>query len=226
MNGYETIIFDLDGTLLDTLQDLHCALNHSLASQGLPERTFEETRTFVGNGIRVLVSRGVPEGTPAELELAVFDEFNRWYAIPENCNHHTRPYEGIPELVAALRAEGRRCAVVSNKSDYAVQELMGTYFPGAFDFVLGVREGLARKPQRDMCDAALAHMGVEPGDGTPGRLAYVGDSEVDIATAANAQMDCVSCTWGFRDRAALVDAGATRLVDTPEELGRVLRGEA
>lgn len=222
MTGYPTIIFDLDGTLLDTLEDLHRALNHALGSQGLPGRTFAETRAFVGNGIRRLVALGVPQGTSPEVTDAVFAEFNRWYA--DHCNDTTHAYPGMAELVAALRAEGRHVAVVSNKSDYAVQDLMDLYFPGAFDAVLGVRDGLARKPERAMCDAALAEMGVPAGNGTPGRIAYVGDSEVDIATAANAGLDCISVTWGFRDVQTLRDAGATRLVATPDELAAALRG--
>lgn len=224
MTGYATIVFDLDGTLLDTLEDLHLTLNHALESQGLPDRTFEEARAFVGNGIRRLVERAVPAGTDATVTDAVFDEFNHWYAA--HCNDHTHAYAGMVELVASLRAEGRRVAVVSNKSDYAVQDLMDIYFPGAFDAVLGVREGIARKPARDMVDAALAEMGAAAqADAAAGRAAYVGDSEVDIATARNAQMPCVSVSWGFRDLAQLEAAGATRIAHTPTELAALLRGQ-
>ena len=224
MTGYATIVFDLDGTLLDTLEDLHLTLNHALESQGLPSRTFEEARAFVGNGIRRLVERAVPHGTDDAVTEAVFDEFNRWYAV--HCNDHTHAYAGMVELVASLRAEGRRVAVVSNKSDYAVQDLMAIYFPGAFDAVLGVREGIARKPARDMVDAALAEMGAAAqADAAAGRTVYVGDSEVDIATARNAQMPCVSVSWGFRDLAQLEAAGATRIAHSPAELATVLRGQ-
>lgn len=222
MRGYTTVVFDLDGTLLDTICDLHLALNHSLEALGLPPRTLEEATAFVGNGIHRLVERGVPAGTGADVVERVFSEFNRYYAA--HCNDNTHPYPGIIELVRGLRAEGRHVAVVSNKSDYAVQELVGIYFPGAFDAVAGVREGIARKPARDMVDAALAAMG--PGaqaDAAAGRAAYVGDSEVDVATARNAQMPCLSVSWGFRSVAQLEEAGATRILATPDELARAIR---
>ena len=221
-SGYATVIFDLDGTLLDTLEDLHLTLNHSLATLGLPKRSFEETRAFVGNGIRRLVERAVPEGTGLATTNAVFDEFNRWYA--DHCNVTTHPYPGIVELVRALRAEGRRVAVVSNKSDYAVQSLVDVYFPGEFDAVAGVREGIAKKPARDMVDAALAKMGeAAQADAAARRAAYVGDSEVDVQTARNAEMPCISVTWGFRSVPQLREAGAMRLVGTASELGAAIR---
>ena len=222
MTGFATVVFDLDGTLLDTIEDLHLTLDHALEANGLAPRSLAEARAFVGNGIRKLVERGVPAHTPPEVVDAVFDEFNRHYAA--HCNDHTSAYPGMRELVASLRSEGRRVAVVSNKSDYAVQELVGIYFPGAFDAVAGVREGIARKPARDMVDAALAAMG--PGaqaDAAAGRAAYVGDSEVDVATARNAQMPCLSVSWGFRSVAQLEEAGATRILATPDELARAIR---
>ena len=222
MTGYTTVVFDLDGTLLETLEDLHLTLNHALAEAGLPKRTFAEARAFVGNGIRRLVERAVPEGCAPEVTDAVFDEFNRWYAA--HCNDHTHAYAGIIELVDELRAEGRHVAVVSNKSDYAVQELVGIYYPGVFDAVAGVREGIARKPARDMVDAALAAMGpAAQADAREGRAVYVGDSEVDIETARNSEMPCISVSWGFRDVDQLVAAGATKIVDTPTELGTAIR---
>lgn len=224
MNGYTTVVFDLDGTLLNTIEDLHLALNHSLGTLGLPPRTLEEATAFVGNGIHKLVERGVPAGTDADAVEDVFDEFNRYYA--EHCNDNTQPYPGIIELVRELRGEGRRVAVVSNKSDYAVQDLMQIYFPGEFDAVLGVREGIRKKPARDMVDAAMAEMGAgAQADAAAGRAAYVGDSEVDVQTAASAEMPCVSVSWGFRNVSQLEEAGATTICATPAELGRVLRGE-
>ena len=223
MRGYTTVVFDLDGTLLDTICDLHLALNHSLEALGLPPRTLEEATAFVGNGIHRLVERGVPAGTGADVVERVFSEFNRYYAA--HCNDNTHPYPGIIELVRGLRAEGRHVAVVSNKSDYAVQDLVGVYFPGEFDAVLGVREGIRRKPARDMVDAALATMGPEAqASAASGRAAYVGDSEVDVQTARSAEMPCVSVSWGFRSVRQLREAGATTICATPDELGRVLRG--
>ena len=222
MTGYTTVVFDLDGTLLDTIEDLHLTLNHALESGGLPPRTFAEARAFVGNGIRRLVERAVPGSTSPEATDAVFAEFNRWYA--QHCNDHTKAYDGIIELVDSLRSEGRRVAVVSNKSDYAVQDLVDIYFPGVFDAVAGVREGIARKPARDMVDLALEKMGPEAvADAREGRAAYVGDSEVDIATARSAKMPCISVSWGFRSVPQLHEAGATRIVATPAELGAAIR---
>lgn len=224
MDGYTTVVFDLDGTLLDTIRDLHHALNHALGAFGLPGRTLAEATAFVGNGIHRLVERGVPTGTDAATVERVFDEFNAWYA--KHCNDTTQAYPGVVELVRELRAEGRHVAVVSNKSDYAVQDLVRIYFPGEFDAVLGVREGIRKKPARDMVDAALAEMGeAAQADARAGRAAYVGDSEVDVQTAAAAEMPCVSVSWGFRSVDQLQEAGATTIVDTPAELGRVLRGE-
>lgn len=222
MTGYTTVVFDLDGTLLETLEDLHLTLNHALASQGLPGHTFEEARALVGNGIRRLCEQAVPAGSSPAVIDAVFAEFNRHYA--EHCNDHTHAYAGMVELVGELRAEGRHVAVVSNKSDYAVQDLMDIYFPGAFDAVLGVREGIARKPARDMVDAAIAEMGdAARADAAAGRAVYVGDSEVDIETARNSEMPCISVSWGFRDVDQLVAAGATKIVDTPAGLGDAIR---
>ena len=223
MSGYTTSIFDLDGTLLDTLQDLHLTLNHALGSQGLAPHTIAETRSLLGDGIRRLVERAVPADTDAATLDAVFTEFNHTYAA--HCNDHTHPYPGIRELVRELRAEGRRVAVASNKSDYAVQELMAIHFPGALDACLGVSDQIARKPARDMVDAVLAKMGpAATADAAQGRAVYVGDSEVDVACARNATIPCISVAWGFRDVDQLQAAGATTIVTTVEELAAAIRG--
>ena len=217
MPACETVVFDLDGTLLDTLCDLHLSTNAALAAHGMPPRTKDEVRRFVGNGIALLIHRAVPEGTPAEVEAAVLDSFRAHYGA--HCEDHTAPYPGIRELLASLRAAGLGLDVVSNKADFAVQELVGRQFPGAFDAVLGENEaaGVRKKPAPDMVEAALDRMG----RGREG-LAYVGDSEVDVATASAVGCRCVACSWGFRSVAALVEAGATTIVDTPAELERVL----
>ena len=221
MPAYSTVVFDLDGTLLNTLDDLHLSTNAALAEHGLPARSLEEVRRFVGNGIRLLIHRAVPAGTPAATEEAVYESFRAHYAA--HCEDHTGPYPGIPELLARLRAAGVRLAVVSNKGDFAVQELIARQFPGAFDAVLGECEerGIRKKPAPDMVEAALERMGA-----TRAGLVYVGDSEVDVQTAANVGCPCLSCTWGFRGREELLAAGATALVDTPAELERVLLGTA
>lgn len=216
MTRYSTVIFDLDGTLLDTLEDLHLTLNHTLEALGMPTRTLEETRAFVGNGIRRLIERAVPAGTSEDTIADANTEFDRRYA--EHCNDHTRPYPGVPELLARLRERGVRLAVVSNKTQYAVDELVGIHFAGAFDAVVGVREGVARKPARDMVDVAI----VEMGGAEAGAAVYVGDSEVDVATAASAELPCLSVSWGFRTPAQLREAGATAICATAEELEAAL----
>lgn len=217
MPAYETVVFDLDGTLLNTLEDLHLSTNAALAAHGMPAHTLDDVRRFVGNGIRLLIHRAVPAGTPAATENAVYQDFCAHYAA--HCEDHTGPYPGVPELLAHLRAAGVRLAVVSNKGDFAVQELIARQFPGAFDAVLGECEerGIRKKPAPDMVNAALERMGA-----TRAGLVYVGDSEVDVQTAANVGCPCITCTWGFRGRDELLAAGATTLVDTPAELERVL----
>lgn len=219
MPAYSTAIFDLDGTLLDSLEDLHLSTNVALAEHGLPARSLEEVRRFVGNGIRKLVERAVPAGTGAAEQEAVYEDFCAHYAA--HCEDNTGPYPGIRELLARLRAAGVRLAVVSNKGDFAVQELVARQFPGAFDAILGENEaaGIRKKPAPDMVEAALARMGADR-DG----MVYIGDSEVDVQTAASVGCPCISCTWGFRSVDDLLAAGATTFVNTPAELGRVLLG--
>lgn len=219
MPAYSTAIFDLDGTLLDSLEDLHLSTNAVLAEHGLPARSLEEVRRFVGNGIRKLVERAVPAGTGAAEQEAVYEDFCAHYAA--HCEDNTGPYPGIRELLARLRAAGVRLAVVSNKGDFAVQELVARQFPGAFDAILGENEaaGIRKKPAPDMVEAALARMGADR-DG----MVYIGDSEVDVQTAASVGCPCISCTWGFRSVDDLLAAGATTFVNTPAELERVLLG--
>ena len=219
MPTYKTVVFDLDGTLLNTLEDLWISTNATLAAHGMPEHTIDDVRRFVGNGIALLIHRAVPAGTPADVEAAVLEEFKRHYGA--HCEDHTAPYPGVPEMLASLRKAGVALAVVSNKADFAVQELVSRQFPGTFDAVLGENEaaGISKKPAPAMVEAALARMGSD-GEG----MAYVGDSEVDVATAANAGCPCISVTWGFRTHEELVDAGATTFVETPAELARVILG--
>ena len=221
MPAYQTAVFDLDGTLLDSLCDRHLSINAVLAAHDMPTHSLDDVRRFVGNGIRLLIHRAVPAGTDAATEEAVYEAFCAHYAA--HCEDHTGPYAGIPELLAHLRAAGVRLAVVSNKGDFAVQELVSRQFPDTFDAILGENEaaGIRKKPAPDMVEAALARMGASR-DG----LVYVGDSEVDVQTAANVGCPCVSCTWGFRSVDELLAAGATTFVDTPAELERVLLGAA
>lgn len=217
----KTAVFDLDGTLLDSLEDLHLSTNAALAAHGMPTHSIDDVRRFVGNGIALLIHRAVPAGTPADVESAVLEDFKRHYGA--HCEDHTGPYPGIPQMLAHLREAGVSVAVVSNKADFAVQELVARQFPDTFDAVLGENEaaGIRKKPAPDMVEAALGRMGV-----TREGMAYVGDSEVDVQTAEAVGCSCISCTWGFRGRDELVAAGATAFVDTPDELERVLLASA
>lgn len=208
---YKTVVFDLDGTLLDTLEDLYLSVNHALAAHGLPGRSRDEVRLATGNGIVLLIKRSVPADCPDELREKVFKTFKEHYGA--HSMDHTAPYAGMPELVAALREAGAHVAVVSNKADFAVQGIIDHFYPGKFDYVMGERAGIRRKPNRDMIDVILRDLGRSVDD-----MVYVGDSEVDIETAKNCGCPCLSCSWGFRDRDWLVEHGATTIVDTPAEL--------
>lgn len=210
-------ILDLDGTILDTLADLADAVNWALAQSDLAQRTEAEVRAFVGNGIRNLIDRSVPENTPADVTDCVFSDFKARYA--QHCADKTCPYAGIPTLLDELRAAGVQLAVVSNKADFAVQELCARYFPGQIDLVAGEKAGIPKKPAPDSVNAVLAALNV-PRE----QAVYVGDSEVDIRTACNAQMDVIIVSWGFRDRGSLEKEGAKIIVESVEELKRAIIG--
>lgn len=206
-----TYIFDLDGTLLDTLQDLKASTNHALRSHGLPERTTEEVRQFVGNGVRKLIERAVPEGMTEEMFEAVFADFKAHYM--EHCLDATAPYPGIIDMLRLLKAQGKRMAIVSNKLDPAVKELNERFFKEYIDLAVGESDTVRRKPAPDMVNAILQKLG-----GTKKETVYVGDSEVDIQTARNAEVECISVLWGFRDKDVLTAHGATTFAQTPEEI--------
>jgi phosphoglycolate phosphatase len=201
------IIFDLDGTLLDTLGDLHSATNHVLEQFGYPNRTIEEVCRFVGNGAERLIRLAVPEGVDPMPVLAAFQTY---YAA--HCDILTKPYAGIPEVLRVL-GEKYPLAVVSNKPDRAVKELAKIYFPTLF--ARGESTDCPRKPAPDMVHKAMTAIGVE-------RCVYVGDSDVDIVTAKNAGVPCVSVTWGFRGEAELREAGARYFCHSPEDLPAVI----
>jgi phosphoglycolate phosphatase len=210
----DTVIFDLDGTLLDTIDDLTGSLNHALKRHGFPERTAAEAKRFIGNGASRLVELSIPGGLANPLFAACLSTFRDHYA--EN-TQNTRPYPGIMELLSRLSERGFRLAIVSNKPDAAVKELSRTWFGALIDVAIGESDGIRRKPDPAMVDAALKQMHAEPS-----RCAYVGDSEVDVQTARNAGMPCIGVTWGYRDRDTLIQSGADVLVDTPGELADVL----
>lgn len=212
----KAVIFDLDGTLLDTLQDLANAVNAALAENHMPVRTVEEVRSFVGNGVRNLMTKAIPDGEDNPAFEKTFADFRTYYA--EHCKDFTKPYEGIMPLLEALQQKGIQMAIVSNKLDSAVKVLAKEYFGEYISSAIGDMEGMAKKPAPDSVFKALAELGVSKEEAV-----YVGDSDVDIMTAMNAEMPCISVTWGFRDRAFLMFHGAGQFADTPEELGAVLQ---
>ena len=208
---YQTAVFDLDGTLLDTLEDLFLAANHALALHGLPCRSRDEVRMFVGNGVEMLIRRAVPVGIDEELTRAVLADFKTTYAAI--CEDHTRPYDGIMDMLPALRERGIRVAVVSNKFDAATKQLCKKYFGDLVEVAIGERAGVRKKPAPDTVYEALKELGV-----TAEGAVYIGDSDVDIQTARNCGMPCISVTWGLRDKDFLLQNGAEILVDTPKDL--------
>jgi phosphoglycolate phosphatase len=212
---YKLVIFDLDGTVLNTLDDLADSLNHSLKLFGYSERTIDEVRNFVGNGIRKLIERGVPEGTSESDIEKVHAEFTAYYK--QHCSDKTRAYDGIGKVIENLRNAGCYTAVVSNKADYAVQELCSHYFSGLFDYAVGERDGIARKPAPDSVNEVLKKSGVSRENAV-----YIGDSDVDIMTAKNAGMDCIGVEWGFRGRKFLMEHGAEVIVSQPDEIERII----
>ena len=212
MKKYSIYVFDLDGTLLDTLGDLAASVNYALRTHGMPEHSIEDVRCFVGNGVRKLMERAVPEGADNPQFEAAFATFRAYYM--EHAQDTTRPYEGIPETLAALKAQGCRLAVVSNKMRKATEELCRHFFPDTIEVAIGEDEaaGIRKKPAPDTVFEALRVLG-DKGDAV-----YVGDSDVDIHTAHNAGIPCISVLWGFRDKDFLLQHGAKTLISAPSEL--------
>lgn len=209
----KAVIFDLDGTLLNTLDDLADSTNYALSRFGYPTRTIEEVRQFVGNGVAKLIERAIPEGKNNpnfEKCLAIFKEN---YA--QNMYNETAPYNGIIEMLSNLKSKGIKIAVVSNKFDLAVKELCKKYFEGFIDFAAGENEaqGIKKKPAPDTVISVLNEFNFASEDAV-----YVGDSDVDIMTAKNSKMPCISVTWGFRDEKFLLENGATILINAPSEI--------
>lgn len=211
MRTYETYIFDLDGTLLDSLEDLKDAVNHALRLSGLPERTIDEVRGFVGNGVGKLVERSVPGGKDNSHFPKVMADFNSYYLL-HSCDK-TQPYPGVTDLLGRLRSKGKRVAVVSNKFDEAVKLLIARYFNGLVEVAIGEKPGISRKPAPDTVVEALRELGA---DGS--RAVYIGDSDVDVLTARNAGLPCISVLWGFRSREFLEKHGAQTFVSSPKEI--------
>ena len=210
--SYDAILFDMDGTVLNTLDDLHDSVNTALRQFRLPERSIDQVRAALGNGSRYLIEHSVPDGTPSALTEQILAFYEPWYTAHSRIK--TRPYPGIPALMRRLRAAGLRLAIISNKPDSAVPALAEEHFPGLLELAVGEREGVRRKPAPDMIFKAVEGLGLPLK-----RCLFVGDSEVDVATARAAGIDCVSVTWGFRTGDQLREAGASVLVNSADELG-------
>ena len=211
------VIFDLDGTLLNTLDDLCDSTNYALKQFGYPERTLDEVRYFVGNGVKKLIERAIPDGInnpDFEECLRVFKEH---YAA--NMYNKTAPYNGVPEMLKELRLKGIHTAVVSNKFDAAVKELCKKYFGDLIQVAIGENEekGVRKKPAPDSVFKAMNELKVSIEE-----VIYAGDSETDVQTAKNAEIDCIGCTWGFRSKDILKHEGAKYIIDSPQEILKIV----
>lgn len=218
MTGVSVWLFDLDGTLLDTLDDLHSAVNFALKKHGLPLRSREEVKNFIGNGIALLMKRSVGLERLATVDFqAIMADFKEYYGA--HCQDKTRPYEGVLDLLAELKRQGKAVGVVSNKADFAVKKLCAAYFGELVDVAIGENEaaGIAKKPAPDAIFAALDKLGIEAGNAV-----YVGDSEVDIQTAAAAKIPCISVTWGMKNEQFLRENGAENIVFSVEDLQKMI----
>ena len=207
----EAVIFDLDGTLLNTLDDLAASVNYMLGKYGLPQQETSAVRRNLGNGARYLLSHLMPQGTDTPDFDSILVEYGEYYK--EHCMELTAPFPGIMDMLRKLKQEGIHMAIVSNKGDEAVKELASVYFEDLMDSAVGEKPGIRRKPEPDSLLAAAAEMGTEKD-----RILYVGDSEVDYETAKRAGMRCVLVDWGFRDRADLEALQPDHLISSPEEL--------
>lgn len=212
---FQLAIFDMDGTILNTLEDLTDATNFALSSHGYPTHTIDEVRYYVGNGIRKTVERALPPGTPTEIIDAVYETFIPYYNMHNQ--DKTAPYPGIVELLRSLRKAGCKTAVVSNKADDAVQALVQEFFPGLFDIALGEKEGINKKPAPDEVNMVLKKLDIHHS-----QAVYIGDSDVDIATAENSNLDIIAVDWGFRGRTFLEENGAEIIVSSAYEIEKII----
>ena len=211
MKQYDTYIFDLDGTLLATLGDLTASTNHAMRAFNMPEHTIDDVRRFVGNGIKKLIERAIPDGVDNPLYNNVYDVFMEHY-MKHNLDT-TRPYDGIPELLAELKRRGKKMAIVSNKYCTATEALCRHFFNDYITVAIGESETVRKKPAPDSVFEAMRRL-----DAAPATTVYVGDSEVDVATARNSNLPCISVLWGFRDKDFLIANGATTFVEKAEEI--------
>lgn len=211
MRDFKTYIFDLDGTLLSTLNDLASSTNYALRWAGMPERTIEEIRMFVGNGVKLLMERAIPEGVNNPKFEETYAKFREHYM--EHNLDTTRPYDGVPELLHELKRRGKHLAIVSNKFYAATQDLAKHFFPDTIEVAIGERENIRKKPAPDTVLEALRQLNVSKEDAV-----YIGDSDVDIMTAKNCGLPCISVLWGFRDKDFLIEHGGSLFVEKPIEI--------
>ena len=212
------VIFDLDGTLLNTLEDLTDSVNYSLVKYSYPKKTLEQVRNAVGNGVRVLFERLLPGGADSENFEEIISEFKEYYK--SNMYNKTCPYDGIMEMLKGLKLKGIQTAVVSNKFDAAVKELCKKYFGDLIHLAIGENEaeGIRKKPAPDCVFRAIEQMRV-----SIEHVIYVGDSETDVQTARNSEIDCIGCTWGFRDKSVLQDEGVRYIIELPGQIFDIIK---
>lgn len=213
----KTLIFDLDGTVLNTIQDLKNSVNFALKASGYREKSLEEVKKSVGNGLKMLIRRVLPPDAEEETVDAVLAAMKAHYR--QHCHDETKPYPGIPALLKRLHTEGYRIALVSNKADAITKELHRVFFADTIDVAIGETEQIRRKPAPDMVLEAIRQLGTDRNDAI-----CIGDSEVDIETAQNAGLPCLSVTWGFRSEAELQAAGAERVLQTTNDLYKAIKG--
>ena len=214
---YDIAIFDMDGTILNTLEDLKDSLNYSLRTCGFPERTLSEVQDFVGNGIVKLIERAVPSDAEMSKKSEIRDVFNNYYGV--HFADKTKPYDGITDMIKKIRSKNILTAVVSNKPDYGVQLLCRQFFEGLFNYSTGARVGIEKKPHPASVNYILKKYDIPAH-----RAVYIGDSDVDIMTAKRAGTDCIIVDWGFRSRAELISAGADTIVSGTQELYNLICG--
>lgn len=211
MTKYKLAIFDLDGTILNTLDDLVDSVNYALDKYGYPKRTPKEIRKFLGNGSRNLIMLSAPKDISDDKFELLHQTFSDHYKI--NCSNKTAPYDKIKDVICTLRDNGIITAVISNKPDYGVQTLCKTHFQGLFDFVSGEKPDIPKKPQPDSVDAVINLFGIDKSN-----VVYIGDSEVDVMTARNANIDCICVTWGFRDKEVFEELKSDMIANQAEDI--------
>lgn len=211
-----TIVFDMDGTVLNTLDDLTVSMNYVLDKFGYPGHTVEEYRLFFGNGVKEALRLALPEDVPSEIIDDMLPIYKEHYDA--HCLDKTRPYDGVVEVMKELKQKGYKLAIVSNKIDSAVKELNQRFFADAVGIAIGEKPGVNRKPAPDMVEAALKELG-----STKEEAVYVGDSEVDFMTAKNSKLPCISVLWGFRDKEYLIEQGAYCFAENPEDIISILQ---